>query len=78
MWRVLHRQFCIAEIHQAGRDGLNEFQQYQTVYVELVIARSNAVAFSIIFFKNLSSIVCMHGIRRNITLDGYLETFRNI
>ena len=31
-------------------DGLNEFQQYQTAYVELTFARLNAVEFSRIFF----------------------------
>ena len=51
--RVLHRRFCIAEIHLAHHNRLNEFQQYQTAYVELTLARPNAVVLVIYAWKLL-------------------------
>ena len=57
-------------------DGLSEFQQYQTAHVGLTLTRNNAATFSrIILHSSLS--FCLHGIRRNITLVGCLDTRRN-
>ena len=45
-------------------DRLNEFKQYKTVYVEL--------AFTCPMLQHFSSF-SMYSIRKNITLDGYLD-----
>ena len=71
---ALHKRFCIAEIHRAlyictlRMTGSMNFS-IQNCLCRTRLCSPNAVAFSSI---------CMHGIRRNITLGGYLDTRRNI